>query len=183
MVAKQKAAFLDRDGVLNKTIIKSGKPFPPRLMEEIELCEGVQEAIDVLHLLKFKIIVITNQPDISRGHTTLDFVNTVHRILAQDLRIDHFYICAHDDNHKCNCRKPLPGLIKQAANELSINIEKSILVGDRWSDIEAGQAVGCRCFFINYNYKEKKPNFPYLEVNSLLEVANNLLRDGIKIGN
>ena len=176
MVKTQKAAFLDRDGVLNKAILRNGKPIPPRQLEEIELCDGTKEAIGILRSLQFEIIVITNQPDISRGNTTEEFVNTIHKVLSDALKINHFYVCAHDNSDHCECRKPLPGLIKRAGNDLRINMEQSILVGDRWSDIEAGQTIGCQCFYINNNYQEKKPKSPYFEVNSLLEVAKYLLK-------
>ena len=170
-----KGVFLDRDGVLNKAIVRNGKPFPPANDKEFEVLEGVEEALILLRNSNFKIIVVTNQPDLSRGKITLEQVNHFHSILQEKLNIHDFYICPHDDFHECLCRKPKPGLITKSALENKVDLSNSYLVGDRWRDIEAGQSAGCKCFYISSGYKERLPLEPYLEVQSLLEASKIIL--------
>ncbi len=167
----RKAIFLDRDGVINKTIIRSGKPYSPGDMSQVEIIAGVNLALDKFRYLNFEIIVVTNQPNIARGIDHPKFLIDVHNYLKSELSIENFYICPHDDSDNCICRKPLPGLLMIASQELDINLSDSYMIGDRWKDIEAGQQAGCTCFFINYGYDEKQPKKPYTEVNSLLEAA------------
>jgi D-glycero-D-manno-heptose 1,7-bisphosphate phosphatase len=167
----KRAVFLDRDGVINKTIIRNGKPYSPSDMSQVEIIAGVNSALDKFRYLNFEIIVVTNQPNIARGIDHPNFLIEVHNYLKSKLSIENFYICLHDDSDNCICRKPLPGLLMIASQELDINLSDSYMIGDRWKDIEAGQQAGCMCFFINYGYDEKQPEKPYTEVNSLLEAA------------
>ena len=168
---KNKAVFLDRDGTLNKAIVKKKRPSPPTSLEEIKLIAGTKEAISLLKALNFIPIVITNQPDFARGKTTLSRIEQVNEIIHRDLSIEYFYMCLHDDDDNCLCRKPKAGLLLKAALDLEIDLTCSIMVGDRWRDIEAGQNAGCECFFIDYDYNETKPSQPFQTVSSLLEVA------------
>jgi len=168
---KNKAVFLDRDGTLNRATVKKGRPSPPTSLEEIKLITGTKEAISLLKALNFIPIVITNQPDLARGITTLSRIEQVNEVIHRELNIEYFYMCLHDDNDNCFCRKPKAGLLLKAALDLEIDLTCSIMVGDRWRDIEAGQNVGCDCYFIDYNYNETKPNQPFQTVSSLLEVA------------
>ena len=166
-----KAAFLDRDGTLNSIIMRGGKPFPPTLEKEFELIPGVLEAINILKQLGYIPVVITNQPDIARGKNTIVNVDAINNKLREELQIEYVYVCPHDDDSNCNCRKPKPGLIQQASLELDIDPNISILVGDRWKDIGAGQSAGCKCFFIDNDYDEPRPRQPFIRVTSLLEVT------------
>ena len=168
----KKAVFLDRDGVINKSYVIDGKPFPPYKLEEVVIIDGVAEAIQNLRDLKFEIIVVTNQPDIARKKTTLKFINSIHKIIEEKIGRIHFYICPHDDFDNCSCRKPKPGLLRTAALELNIDLNTSYLVGDRWRDIQAGQAAGCECFYIDYKYEDVQPKSPFIQVASLLEASN-----------
>jgi D-glycero-D-manno-heptose 1,7-bisphosphate phosphatase len=168
---KNKAVFLDRDGTLNEAIVKEGRPTPPSSSEEIKLITGTKEAISLLKALNFIPVVITNQPDFARGIIKLSRIELVNEIIRRELSIEYFYMCLHDDEDNCLCRKPKAGLLLKAALDLEIDLTCSIMVGDRWRDIEAGQNVGCDCFFIDYNYNETKPNQPFQTVSSLLEVA------------
>ena len=153
----KKGVFLDRDGVVNRAILVNGLPKSPRSVDEIEILEGVVEAVKVIKTLKLIPIVITNQPDVARNITSQNQINQINSQIGSVTGIEHFYTCFHDDSNKCNCRKPAPGLIYQAANDLSLDAQKSYLVGDRWRDISAGQDAGCKTFFIDYGYPEKKP--------------------------
>lgn len=175
-----RAIFLDRDGVINHSRIEGGIPSPPKSIEECRIISGVDIALSMLKNLDFKLIVVTNQPDIARHTSSLENVQEINEYLLTELPIDAFYICPHDDSDKCNCRKPKPGLILQAANDFSIDVKTSYLVGDRWRDIEAGQAAGCSCYFIDYKYSEKSPESPFIRVFSLLEVAKNITEGDIR---
>jgi D-glycero-D-manno-heptose 1,7-bisphosphate phosphatase len=168
---KPKAAFLDRDGVLNSCILRNGSPSPPSDVTEVEILPGVLEAIELLNQNGYLSIVVTNQPDISRGTTSLSQVQEINVSIERLIGVSHFYVCPHDDVDNCNCRKPKPGLIDRAVNDLGIDLERSFLVGDRWRDIEAGQSLGLPSFFIDYSYNELKPKPPFTQVFSLLEAV------------
>ena len=166
-----RAAFLDRDGVLNRSVLINGVPKPPNSPSEVEILNGAKEAVQLLKNHGFVPVVLTNQPDVARGSKTTGEIEAINLHIASILEIEHFYTCFHDDLDLCSCRKPAPGLIIQAAAELRLDISCSILVGDRWRDIAAGQAVGCQSFFIDYKYPEIQPKLPYIKVKSLLEAA------------
>lgn len=162
-----KAVFLDRDGVLNKARIVGNRPYPPMSLEHFELLPGVVEACCRLKVAGFKLIVVTNQPDVSRGKLSSDSLHDMNEKLREELPLDDVFTCIHDDSDLCSCRKPKPGLLYFAANKYRISLTESYLVGDRWKDITAGQAAGCKCFFIDNKYDEKAPLLPYDKVESL----------------
>ena len=166
-----RAVFLDRDGVVNRLILIGGVHRPPIKVEDVHILDGVVQAIQILKVLGFIPIVITNQPDVARGDTTEIEVNRINSYIGAATEIEYFYTCFHDDVDLCACRKPSPGLIYKAASDLSVDIYKSFLVGDRWRDIYAGQAAGCESFFIDYSYNERAPEMPFTRVSSLLEVS------------
>lgn len=174
MVLKRRAAFLDRDGTINRAIIKNSKPFPPSSIEDLELLPGVLDAILILKKLGYVPIVITNQPDVARGNIKLSSIEVINKFICKKLMIDHIYMCLHDEGDNCECRKPKPGLILKASLDLDIDLNTSIFVGDRWRDIQAGQVAGCTCYFIDNRYDEPKPSKPFIEVTSLLEVATRI---------
>lgn len=165
----KRAVFLDRDGVINRAIVRDGKPYPPASLEELEILPGVHEALKKLHDANYLLIVVTNQPDVARGTSRREDIELINTFLSSQLPIDDFKICYHDSNDKCSCRKPLPGALFEAAEFHRIDLAKSFMVGDRWRDVEAGQSAGCKTFFINYAYSERQPKKPNFIVSSLLE--------------
>ncbi len=167
----KRAAFLDRDGVLNASIMNQGIPVPPRSLDEVVMLDGVEESVKLLKSFDFLPVVISNQPDVARGITSILSVNEINAHIGGKLDIQHFYVCFHDNKDLCECRKPLPGLIYNAAIQLGLSISNSFLVGDRWRDIEAGQRAGCETFFIDYSYSETQPKKPFTRVSSLLEAV------------
>ena len=171
------AAFLDRDGVLNRAIIINGVPKTPSSIDEVEILEGVVEAVKMLKAHDFIPVVVTNQPDVARGATSQIEVNIINSHIGILTGIEHFYTCIHDDADLCECRKPAPGLIFQAASELELDINSSFMVGDRWRDISAGQSAGCRSFFIDNSYPERTPRKPFTTVFSLLEAVQIMTGD------
>ncbi len=166
-----RAVFLDRDGVINEAYIRDGKPFPPRNLSELRILNGVESALVRLRTAGWLNIVVTNQPDVRRGLATRSDVECINKNLISRLQIDDILVCYHDDADKCQCRKPLPGAIIQAANDYKIDLNKSFMIGDRWRDIEAGYAAGCKTIFIDRKYSEKRPaRFDYA-VNCLSEAV------------
>lgn len=171
------AVFLDRDGVINRSIVRNGKPYPPASLQELEILPGVEEAIQALRHAGFLIVVVTNQPDVATGVQRREIVEAMHRELRGRLPVDDIRVCYHTDADGCACRKPKPGMLLEAAAEHRIDLARSWLVGDRWRDIGAGQAAGCQSYFIDYGYLEKRPEKPYVAVKSLLDAATRILND------
>lgn len=156
-VGALKAVFLDRDGVINRALVREGKPYPPRTLIELEIPPGTSDALLRLKRLGFLLIVVTNQPDVARGTQLFETVQKMHEVLAIHLPVDFFLACYHDDADGCSCRKPKPGLLLEAASEHGVDLRESFLIGDRWRDIDAGHAAGCRTIWIDYGYCERAP--------------------------
>jgi len=166
-----RAVFLDRDGVINHVILKDGKPYPPATLADLVILPGVEAALLRLRKAGFRLIVVTNQPDVARGAQTRARVEEINAWLQARLPIDEFCVCYHDDKDDCNCRKPKPGLLLDAAEDRGLDLKTSFMVGDRWRDIEAGCSAGCRTVFIDLGYSERQPENPDVRVKSLAEAA------------
>jgi len=156
----RRAVFLDRDGVLNRALIRDGRPYSPRTLDELELLPGVAGACAALRASGYLLVLVTNQPEVARGRQTLETVEAMNRQLTDQLHLDGVEVCPHDDPDHCDCRKPQPGLLLRAANRLGIALENSFVVGDRWRDVEAGRSAGCRTVFIDCGYDEPRPQAP-----------------------
>jgi D-glycero-D-manno-heptose 1,7-bisphosphate phosphatase len=141
---RRAAVFLDRDGVLNRSVYRDGVPSPPSSLDEFELLPGVREAVDQLKGAGYVLVVVTNQPDIARGTQSASVVNAMNDVVQRELGIDSVLVCPHDDVDDCACRKPKPGLLLEAMERFNINPDRSFMVGDRWRDVAAGRAAGCR---------------------------------------
>ena len=168
-ILMRRAVFLDRDGVINRAILRDGLPYPPANLGELEILSGVSEALHKLHTAGYLLIVVTNQPDVARGKVKKESVEQMNAELSSRLPLDDIKTCYHDDGDGCLCRKPLPGALKVAAKEWHIDLSKSFMIGDRWRDIEAGQRAGCKTFFVKHPYEERQPETPDFIVPSLLE--------------
>ena len=173
-----KAVFLDRDGVLNQSVIRNGKPYPPASLADVKIIDGVANALNKLHAAGFLLLVVTNQPDVARGTTKIKTVEEINNYLQQHLILDDIFVCYHDDNDQCNCRKPLPGLFLQAATKYGINLAESFMVGDRWRDIDAGKNANCKTIWIDVGYDERAPSSaPDFIAKSLAEAADWILKN------
>ena len=178
MSSAARAVFLDRDGVLNRAVVRDGKPYPPGSLAELEIVDGAAGSLARLKDLGFLLLVVTNQPDVARGTQTLDAIQAMHAVMSQTLPLDDFLICPHDDRDGCPCRKPAPGLMLEAQERYGIDLSRSFLVGDRWRDIDAGQAAGCRTVFLDMNYRERGPSVPPdARVGSLPEAVDWIVRN------
>ena len=158
---KQKAVFLDRDGTINKYVGFL------RHIEDFELIEGVSEAVKKINQSGYLAIVVTNQPVIARGEVTWEELNEIHKkmvtLLGRDgAYIDAIYVCPHHPDKgfegerpeykiDCDCRKPKPGLLLQAAKDFNIDLSQSIMIGDSDRDVEAGEAAGCKPVLVKTN--------------------------------
>jgi D-glycero-D-manno-heptose 1,7-bisphosphate phosphatase len=169
-----KAVFLDRDGVINRAVVRDGKPHPPDSIEELEVLPGVPDALLKLRGAGFRLIVVTNQPDVARGTQTREVVEAMHVRLMSELPVDDVVTCYHDGDG-CDCRKPKPGALLDAAHRHGVELEQSFMVGDRWRDIEAGQRAGCRCLFVDHGYAEQQPAGSFVRVTSLAAAAEWIL--------
>ena len=151
------AVFLDRDGVINRGVVRDGKPYPPDAPDQFELLPGVAEAVDRIRHAGFVIVVVTNQPDVATGKQERSVVEAMHEKLRRLLPVDDIRVCYHIDADECACRKPKPGMLLDAAAEWDIDLAQSVMVGDRWRDVGAGEAAGCQTVFIDYGYAEQRP--------------------------
>ena len=166
------AVFLDRDGVINRAVVRNGRPHPPPDAARLEVLPGVPQALARLRATGFRLVVVTNQPDVARGTQTREGVEQIHARLAAELPIDEFRVCYHDDLDRCDCRKPAPGLLLAAARDAGIDLRRSVIVGDRWRDISAGRSAGCRTVFVDWHYDEALRDQPDLRVSSLADAVD-----------
>ena len=174
-MTKRRAIFLDRDGVLNRAIVRDGKPYPPKSVAEVEILPGVVNALQRLKKAGFVLIVVSNQPDVARGTTSMEEVEAINAYLWKYLPVEHFVMCYHDSGDNCKCRKPRPGMLLDSAEGFGVDIKSSYMVGDRWRDVEAGLNAGCKTIFIDYGYTEKQPESANHQAKSLLEAAEIIL--------
>jgi D-glycero-D-manno-heptose 1,7-bisphosphate phosphatase len=138
------AIFLDRDGILIENCSNYVRDW-----SQVKIFPEAINALSLPFVKKYKIVIITNQSVVGRGLITLQtakdindrLVNLINR---QGGQVDGVYICPHKPDDGCKCRKPKPGLFFQAAEELSLDLKRSWMIGDAWSDIQAGQAAGLR---------------------------------------
>jgi len=170
--------FLDRDGVINRAVFRAGIPCPPASLDELEILPGVPAALTALKAGGYRLVVVTNQPDVARGSTSRERVADINARLADTLALDAILTCFHDDADDCDCRKPKPGLLLQAADELSLDLASSFMVGDRWRDVEAGRRAGCRTFYVDQGYEDGVPACTDFRVGSLSEAAGTVLALG-----
>ncbi|HYZ86151.1 MAG TPA: HAD family hydrolase [Bryobacteraceae bacterium] len=173
--ALKPAVFLDRDGVVNRALVRDGKPHPPQTLEDLEVLPDTPDLLARLKVLGFSLVVVTNQPDVARGTQQRSVIDAMHQHLNSRLPLDAFYVCDHDDADRCPCRKPKPGLLLRAADDLALALNESFLIGDRWRDIDAGTAAGVRPIWIDYGYAERGPaTVPFARVKSLKEAVEQI---------
>jgi D-glycero-D-manno-heptose 1,7-bisphosphate phosphatase len=164
-----RAVFLDRDGVLNEAIVRDGKPYPPGSVNDLRIAPDAAEALRLLRLAGYRLVVVTNQPDVARGSQTREVVEAINAALCNALPLDEVRVCYHDDDDRCGCRKPEPGLLTQAPVH---DLAASVLIGDRWRDVEAGRRAGVRAaILIDRGYDERLPHEPDLRASSLADAA------------
>lgn len=148
----RRAVFMDRDGVLNRVVMRAGNPSSPRSLAEFAVVGGAAAVLRTLRRAGYLLIVATNQPEVARRLQEPALVEEMHRRLRAALPLDDIRVCWHDERHRCGCRKPEPGLLLQAAAEWEIELSRSYMIGDRLKDIDAGRRAGCRTILLSRPY-------------------------------
>ena len=167
-MGKIRVVFLDRDGVINVNRDDYVKSW-----DEFEFIPGAKEAIKTLNENEFWVIIVTNQSPIGRGIFGHETLNEIHKFMLQELsevgaHIDAIYYCPHRPDDNCECRKPKPGLILKAAEELNIDLTISWLIGDSDSDLQSGKQAGCKVIKIS-------------DENNLLDTVKSII-SSVKVG-
>jgi D-glycero-D-manno-heptose 1,7-bisphosphate phosphatase len=179
--AFRRAVFLDRDGTLNRQIIREGRPFPPTNLDQFALFPGVPAACAQLADAGFALVVATNQPDVGRGTQSRAMIEAMHARLRQWVpQIEHIEVCYASGLDKSGPpdrrRKPEPGMLLDAALALDLDLSRSWMIGDRWRDIDCGQRAGVRTVFIDFGYDEELRTPPDFTVRTFAEAAAVILR-------
>jgi len=169
-----KAVFLDRDGTIAKDVPYCSRP------EDFNLLPGAADGIGLLNKHGFKVVVITNQSGIARGYFTEEMLSRIHDKMCRDLaksgaHVDAIYYCPHHPDDNCECRKPKPRMLLQAASDLNIDLGKSYVIGDKYMDIEMGENAGCQTILIAERNKgsetDKQVPCPDYTVSSIDDAA------------
>jgi len=147
----RRAVFLDRDGVINGAVVRDGKPYPPPDLASFAILPRVVESLARLKAAGFLLIVVTNQPDVTRGTQDRAVVDAMHDHLRAALPLDAIEVCFDESSDRY---KPRPGMLLGAARDRGIDLERSAMVGDRWRDVDCGKAAGCFTVFIDRGYAE-----------------------------
>jgi D-glycero-D-manno-heptose 1,7-bisphosphate phosphatase len=172
-----RAVFLDRDGVLVVPEFRDGRSFAPRRLEDFGLYEAAKSCVERLKAADYRVVVVTNQPDVGNGLVSQSVVEEMHRRLRQELSVDEIRVCYHAQEAACACRKPRPGMLLDAAQKLGLDLSRSVMIGDRASDVDAGKAAGCRTVFIDLGYREPRPEHADFIVTSLSEATEIVLNE------
>jgi len=156
--------------------VRNGYPHPPQDETEVKLDSDAEASLDRLKKYFSLMFVVSNQPDVARGLQKKSTVKRINGVIGSRLPITDFFVCYHDDDDGCDCRKPLPGLILRAAAHYDVDLQGSYLIGDRWRDIEAGVSAGCTTIWINRHYAERAPSVPAsASVESLRQAVDEII--------
>jgi D-glycero-D-manno-heptose 1,7-bisphosphate phosphatase len=137
------AVFMERDGILNRVRVQGNHPVSPLTLEEFEVNLESIGPMRQLRAAGFLLIATTNQPGLSRGHVVRRELDIMHQLLRQTFCLDDLLVCPHEETDHCPCRKPKPGLLKEAAFKWHIDLDHSFVISDRWQDAEAARTAGC----------------------------------------
>lgn len=178
-VERRPAVFLDRDGVLNESVVRNGTPYPPSSVDELRIVDDALLALRDLKRRGYVLLVVTNQPDVARGAQKRETVDEINAALSAALPIDAVLVCWHDDADACDCRKPKPGLIFEGAQRYGVDLAASWLIGDRWRDVDAGAAAGLRTILLGRDYAERPPTHaPTAVFDTLSEAVEHIIVEG-----
>ena len=173
-----RAVFLDRDGVVNRPMIRNGRTFAPQALADFELMPGIHELTQALQQAQFKIVVVTNQPDVAAGKVDRSVVDEMHKIIRRELQVDDIRACFHVDADACDCRKPKPGLLLSAAKDFGVDLRHSFIIGDTWRDMAAGKAAQCRTILLDTGYADEHRENADAVAHSLPEAGELILNAG-----
>lgn len=171
----RRAVFLDRDGVLNESEVRNGRPYAPTAVENFHVLPEAPAAVVALREAGYLAIVVTNQKDIGEGRTPWSVYQEMTDLLRAAIPLDDILVCTRVD--ECDCYKPNPGMLLEGAARHQVDLSNSVMVGDRWRDIGAGHAAGCRTVFVDRNYDEPLRHTPDAIVKDVAEAAQWILRN------
>ena len=169
--------FLDRDGVLNEAVVRNGKPFPPDSLASTTIYTDAAPSVARLRHAGFLTVVVTNQPDVAKGVQSKDAVEAINAYVSELTGVDALKVCWCLEGDDCDCYKPKPGMLLNAAEEMNIELAKSYMIGDRWRDVGAGANAGCRTIFIDRGYTEELSIIPDVTVTTLSEAVDSILNN------
>lgn len=137
------AIFIERDGILNECRVERGQQMSPRTLDDFHVNLDAREPLQRLKGAGFLLLATTNQPGISRGYLSRRELDLMHIVLCKKLPLDDVLMCAHDEMDHCPCRKPSPGLIREAAFKYHLDLDRCFVVSDKWQDAQAAHNAGC----------------------------------------
>lgn len=193
----QRALFLDRDGVINRMVKYNNGWDSPQSPEDVNLVDGVEKVIAWANKKGIPVIEVSNQPGVAKGkmdQKTSDAINKrIYRLLGdRGAFIDKVYICPHHPEAVvpqlkavCDCRKPKPGLLIKAAKELKIDLGKSVFLGDKAKDVEAGRSAGCKTIIFIHardtgdkvnEAKRAKADYRLFEIKEAIPIVETMLK-------
>ena len=151
---KQKAVFFDRDGVLNHLVKRDGSYYSPQKFKDFKIFDDAKKVVSLVQEKGYLAIVISNQPDISRGKLEQSELDKMTSMLYEQLCVDDVFYCTHDDDDGCGCRKPAPGLFFTAQKKYNIDFKNSFMIGDTWKDVGAAKNAGISVILVNKDYNQ-----------------------------
>ncbi len=167
---KNKCLFLDRDGVINIPHVKKNKPFAPTSIYKFKLYKNIAKTLKYIKNKNYLIIIITNQPELSRGNLNLDTLKKMNKIIYTELPVDDIFVCGCVEDQSCACYKPKPKMLYDAKKKYNIDLKKSYFVGDTYRDIYCSSNAGCYSVLL-----KKKYNFEMIsKANYVIENLNQL---------
>ena len=176
------AVFLDRDGVIVVPEFRAGRSYAPRRLEDLTFYPEAADSVRALRAAGYRVVVVTNQPDVGNGLSEKAVVKAMHERLMTAMPVDAIKCCYDSQRTAGEFRKPRSGMLLEAAVELGLDLSASYMVGDRWSDVEAGRAAGCMTIFVDHGYRERQPDRPDAVVCSLAEAASVILSRRLTAG-
>jgi D-glycero-D-manno-heptose 1,7-bisphosphate phosphatase len=167
----EKAIFFDRDGILNKALVVNRKPRSPRNIKELIINTSIK---DFLLAVKknYYLICVTNQPEVGRKTFLKKDVDEINIFIKNYFNLDDVFSCYHEKDNICDCRKPKIGMLLEAKKKYFINLNQSIVIGDRWKDVTMGKKAGCKTIFVDYNYDETLRDQPDIKIDNLENLKN-----------
>ena len=149
-----RAVFFDRDGVLNKLVLRDGNYNSPRDIKNFQLYSDAEKAIHDIQEKGYLAIIVSNQPDIARGYLNKSVLDEMTKQIFDKIEVDDIFYCMHDDPDAEGCRKPAPGLIVNAQEKWDIDLNRSFMIGDTEKDLGAAKNAGVKFFLLNRSYND-----------------------------
>ena len=175
MTRARRIVFLDRDGVVVVPIARDGKGCAIRRLADLEFYPDAHHSVARLREAGFDVVIVTNQPDLAGGLIDERELAAIHAEVMATLKVVRIHTCPHSARAGCPCRKPMPGLLSMEAEIEPVDFDGSWMIGDRASDIAAGNAVGCQTIFIDRGWTNEEGGSSLGVVFSLAQAVDTIL--------